>query len=306
MQTSDVNQQFLLSICIILLGYIAKRTRYLTEKEGESIAQLIFNITLPALVFNVFSHLPLQPQLALLPVLGFTLNGILCLCVLFIFRKHDRNVRGMMGMALAGANMGLFAYPLVEAIWGAKGLTYIAMYDLGNSYVVFLVCYVVGAYFSGEHPINWKQLLHSVVRSVPLMSSLFALSINLLGWKLPDLVLQTTQVISKANMPLSLLLLGMYLNFSFPADQRKILLKALGCRYLIGGTLGGLLCWLLPYDSLFRHSLLLAGILPLPTMVLTYAVIFGYDRRMTGAMLNASVIISTALSWVVFHFSTLG
>ena len=96
------------------------------------------------------------------------------------------------------------------------------------------------------------------------------------------------------------------MNFSFPADQRKILLKALGCRYLIGGTLGGLLCWLLPYDSLFRHSLLLAGILPLPTMVLTYAVIFGYDRRMTGAMLNASVIISTALSWVVFHFSTLG
>lgn len=54
MSTPDVNGQFLISICIILLGYLAKRTRYLTEKEGESIAQLIFNITLPALVINVF------------------------------------------------------------------------------------------------------------------------------------------------------------------------------------------------------------------------------------------------------------
>ncbi|WP_024872452.1 AEC family transporter [Tolumonas lignilytica] len=306
MQSADVNQQFMLSICIILLGYLAKRTKYLTEKEGESIAQIIFNITLPALVINVFSVLPLQPQLILLPVLGFVVNGLLCLCILFIFRKHERPVRGMMGMALPGANIGLFAYPLVEAIWGKHGLTYIAMYDLGNSYVVFLVCYTVGAYFSGEKPLSWQQLLHSVVRSVPVMTSLIALSINLMGIKLPDLVLQTTQVIAKANMPLSLLLLGMYLNFSFPADQRKLLLQALGSKYLIGGALGALLCWLLPYDTLFRHSLLLAGVLPLPTMVLTYAVIFGYDRRMTGAMLNASVILSILLSWVVFHFSTIG
>ena len=305
MQPADVNQQFLLSVCIILLGYLAKRTRYLTEKEGESIAKLIFNITLPALVINVFSTLPLQPQLALLPVLGFAANAVLCICILFIFRNHPRNIRGMMGMSLAGANIGLFAYPLVEAIWGKQGLTYMAMYDLGNSYMVFLVCYTVGAYFSGEKPLSWRQLLHSVVRSIPVMASLLALSINLLGIPLPDLVLETTGVISKANMPLSLLLLGMYLNFSFPADQRKLLLQALCSKYIIGGTLGGLLFWLLPYDALFRHPLLLAGVLPLPTMVLTYAVVFGYDRRMTGAMLNASVIISILLSWLVFHFSTL-
>lgn len=305
MQATDVNQQFLLSICIILLGYLAKRTRYLTEKEGESIAQLIFNITLPALVINVFSSLPLQPQLALLPILGFTANAVLCLCLLFIFRKHPRNIRGMMGMALPGANIGLFAYPLVEAIWGKLGLTYVAMYDLGNSYMVFLVCYTVGAYFSGEKPLSWRQLLHSVVRSIPVMASLLALSINLLGIQLPDLVLQTTGVISKANIPLSLLLLGMYLNFSFPAEQRKLLLQGLGSKYLIGGTIGGLLCWLLPFDDLFRHTLLLAGLLPLPTMVLTYSVIFGYDRRLTGAMLNASVLLSILFSWLVFHFSTM-
>lgn len=305
MQATDVNQQFLLSICIILLGYFAKRTRYLTEKEGESIAQLIFNITLPALVINVFSSLPLQPQLALLPILGFSANAVLCLCLLFIFRKHPRNIRGMMGMALPGANIGLFAYPLVEAIWGKLGLTYVAMYDLGNSYMVFLVCYTVGAYFSGEKPLGWRQLLHSVVRSIPVMASLLALSINLLGIQLPDLVLQTTGVISKANMPLSLLLLGMYLNFSFPAEQRKLLFQALCSKYIIGGTIGGLLCWLLPFDALFRHTLLLAGLLPLPTMVLTYSVIFGYDRRLTGAMLNASVLLSILFSWLVFHFSTM-
>lgn len=301
---ADVNDQFLISVCIILLGYLAKRTRFLTEKEGESIAQIIFNITLPALIIYVFSSLPLSPKLILLPVLGFSVGCVMCVCVLFIFRKSPRSIRGLMAMSLPGLNIGLFAYPLVEAIWGKQGLTYVAMYDLGNSYVVFLVCYMLGAMFSGETSVTWRQLLKAMLRSLPVMTSLIALVINLSGYRLPGLVLETSAIISKANMPLSLLLLGMYLNFTFPADQLKILFQALGTKYLMGFTIGGLLCWLVPYDDLFRHTLLLAGVLPLPTMVLTYALILGYDRKLSGAMLNGSVMLSILFSWLVFHFSS--
>lgn len=301
---ADVNDQFLISVSIILLGYLAKRTRFLTEKEGESIAQLIFNITLPALIINVFASLPLSPQLILLPVLGFSVGCLLCVGVLLIFRDTPRSIKGMMAMSLPGLNIGLFAYPLVEAIWGKEGLTYVAMYDLGNSYVVFLLCYFLGAYFSGDTPISWRDLLRAMLRSLPVVTSLIALAINLSGLHLPKLVLDTSAILSKANMPLSLLLLGMYLNFNFPADQIKLLIKALSVKYLMGFTLGAFLCWVLPYDALFRHTLLLAGVLPLPTMVLTYAVILGYDRRFSGAMLNCTVILSILFSWLVFHFSS--
>ena len=303
MQT-DVNDQFLISVCIILLGYLAKRTRFLTEKEGESIAQIIFNITLPALIIHVFSALPLSPKLILLPVLGFSVGCLMCVGVWFIFRNSPRPIRGLMAMSLPGLNIGLFAYPLVEGVWGKQGLTYVAMYDLGNSYVVFIVCYMLGAMFSGETKISWRQLLGSMVRSLPVMTSLIALIINLSGLKLPGLVLETSEIISKANMPLSLLLLGMYLNFSFPKDQLKIILQALSVKYLMGFTIGGFLCWIVPYEDLFRHTLLLAGVLPLPTMVLTYALILGYDRRLSGAMLNGSVMLSILFSWLVFHFSS--
>ena len=86
-----------------------------------------------------------------------------------------------------------------------------------DSYVVFLVCYMLGAMFSGETSVTWRQLLKAMLRSLPVMTSLIALVINLSGYRLPGLVLETSEIISKANMPLSLLLLGMYLNFTFPA-----------------------------------------------------------------------------------------
>ena len=301
---SDVNEQFLISVLVILLGYLAKRTRFLTEKEGESIAQIIFNITLPALVINVFSSLPLSPKLILLPVLGFSVGCILCVGVLLIFKNSPRPVKGLMAMSLPGLNIGLFAYPLVEAIWGKEGLTNVAMYDLGNSYVVFLLCYFLGAYFSGETPISWRDLLRSMLRSLPVVTSLIALVINLSGLHLPEIVLHTTAVLAKANMPLTLLLLGMYLNFHFEKSQLNLIAKALLTKYGLGFALGAFLCWVMPYDDYFRHTLLLAGVLPLPTMVLTYAVVLGYDRKLSGAMLNATVILSIIFSWMVFHYTS--
>ena len=40
-------------------------------------------------------------------------------------------------MIVPGFNIGLFAYPLVEGIWGQEGIKYFGMFDMGNAFIVF-------------------------------------------------------------------------------------------------------------------------------------------------------------------------
>ena len=44
------NEQFLISIVIIMLGYLLKRVKLVKEQDGEAVARIIFNLTLPCLI----------------------------------------------------------------------------------------------------------------------------------------------------------------------------------------------------------------------------------------------------------------
>ncbi len=54
----------------------------------------------------------------------------------------------MLTMMIPGFNIGMFAYPLVEGIWGKEGLKYFGMFDVGNAFVIFVLCYMIGSYYS--------------------------------------------------------------------------------------------------------------------------------------------------------------
>lgn len=147
---SSFNSQFLYSITIILLGYILKRTNLLQQKDGEALARIIFNITMPCLIIVTFSSIKIDGSLILLLVIGIVYGLLLAAVGIFVFRKDERKVKGMLTMMIPGFNIGMFAYPLVEGIWGKEGLKYFGMFDVGNAFVIFVLCYVIGSYYSGD------------------------------------------------------------------------------------------------------------------------------------------------------------
>ena len=75
-----------------------------------------------------------------------------------MFKNEPSEYRGILTMGSAGWNLGLFAYPLIEGIWGWEGLTYAIMFDLGNSVINFMVNYGMGTYLSREKPAQNPKL----------------------------------------------------------------------------------------------------------------------------------------------------
>lgn len=206
-------------------------------------------------------------------------------------------------MCAPGFNVGLFAYPLVEALWGEKGLQHFAMFDMGNAILVFGVCYILASWFAAEQgPINFIDILKKMVRSVPLLAYLLTLAINLAGFRFPTVVIELSRVISRANAPLSLLTLGIFLSFSFDFENIKNMIKLLTLRYVAGFVVGISLFFILPFDLLFRYTLLIGFILPVGMVTIPYAVQFNYNQKFIGTITNVTIIISFLIMWVMFLF----
>ena len=298
-----MNQEFLYVIMIIMLGYLLKRLRVLKETDGEVISKIIFKITLPALVLVTFDSVKIETSLILIPVIVFIFGIMTALLGVLFFKNEKRELKGSFLM-LSGFNVGLFAFPLVHAIWGVKGLTYFSMFDVGTSFTVFGIAYILGSYFS-EEGLGLKpvEILKRLSKSVPLMTYIFASILNYSHIHLPDLIIHVAKTISGANMPLSLLLLGLYLNFKFDKQLIKPMLKFLTFRYGLGLIVGLALYFFLPYGQMFRSTMLIGLLLPCAASALTFAVEFNYSTtRLIAVISNITILISIVILYIFANF----
>ncbi|WP_053362704.1 AEC family transporter [Bacillus sp. FJAT-27251] len=298
-----MNQEFLYVIIIIALGYVLKRLGVLQEKDGEAISKIIFKVTLPALVIVTFHSVKIETSLILIPVMVLLFGLLTAVLGILFFRNDDRELKGSFLM-LSGFNVGLFAFPLVEALWGIQGLTYFSMFDVGTSFIVFGVAYILGSYFS-EEGLRLKpvEILKRLGKSVPLMTYLIASVLNFAQIQLPDPVIQVAGIISAANMPLSLLLLGLFLNFKVEKQLIRPMLKFLTFRYGLGLLVGLPLFFFLPYDEKFRATMLIGLLLPCAASALTFAVEFKYRTTSLIAMIsNITIIVSMVILYIFANF----
>lgn len=297
---NNANDQFLLSMLIIILGYVFKKINLIREQDGECLSRIIFNITLPALIINTFNTIVIDFSLILITIIGIVYGVFMALLGVFIFKNEDRKTRGMLSMLIPSFNIGLFAYPLVEAIWGQEGIKYFGMFDVGNSIVVFGVSYIVAGYFSSDSTdLKFTNIVTKLLKSVPLMSYIMVFCLAMSGLHFPEIVLDFTKVLARANMPLSLLLLGAYLSFSLDANHLKNLSKVLAIRYLTGLIIGMTFFFIMPFDKMFQQTMLIGFLLPIPTAVIQYAIEFDYDQKFVGTVTNVTILLSFFLVWII-------
>jgi len=270
------------------------------------ISKLIFKLTLPCLVLVTFDEVKIETSLMLIPVLVILYGVITTILGLFFFKKEAREMRGTLMMLSSGFNVGLFAFPLVYAIWGIGGLTYFGMFDVGTSFITFGIAYILGSYFSEEGlKLQPVEILKKLGKSVPLMTYILASILNFSGIHLPDTIITVAGKISAANMPLSLLLLGIYLNFTFEKEFLKPMLKFLTFRYSLGLLFGLILYFILPYEDMFRYTMLIGLLLPAATSALTFAVEFRYSiqsMRLMATLSNITIFVSIIILYIFANF----
>ena len=106
-------------------------------------------------------------------------------------------------------------------------------------------------------------------------------------------------ILGRANTALTLLLLGIYLNFRFEKAEWGLIIKVLIIRYSIGLIVGFILFFYLPFNHIYRMIILIALILPVGLAIIPFSVEFDYDKRLSNMMVTLTIIISFSLMWIL-------
>lgn len=297
----DINQQFLISIAIIAIGYLVKRLGLISKKEGATLSAIIFNLTLPALILVTFAEMTVEAELLWLAVIGILFGIGLLLMNRLIFRREAKQDQGVFVISLIGFNIGLFVYPFVETIWGAEGLKHMAFFDMGNAVLIFGLAYIAaGMYAPGDQKIEVRVIMRKLFTFFPMLAYLAALVISFSNVPIPDFGLELLGTVASANSVLVLLLLGIYLEFQLKRSLWKPFMKVLLIKYGIGLTAGLILYMTLPFDPMFRATILLGFVLPAGMSVIPYAVQHKLNTELAAGIVNLTNIISFGFIWVIF------
>jgi malate permease and related proteins len=299
---NQTNTVFLTALSIIFLGYFLKRKNIITENEGKIITKLLMHTTFPALLFVTILRVHFEWNLLLLPLISFVFSVLTMATASYFFKDLPRKMKAIFIMGSGGFNLGLFAYPLIEGIWGQSGMVYAAMFDFGNSFAVFGLVYGTGVFMSDKNQgisikANTKKALFKIITLLPFQAILIGLFFNLSSIPLPQILIDILDVLAKGNKVMVLLIMGIYMNFSMSADLIKKVTKVLSIRYFWGFLMGFLFFYFLPVEQLYRNVLLIVLLIPVGMTIIPFSNELDYDTEVAGMLVNVSMLVSFAMMW---------
>lgn len=277
-----------------ILGYVFRLGLRIPLSSGQVLTQMIFYLTLPAVVFLSFLGGVDQLGSALLmPLLAIGINLTLYLInrpVTARLLLHE-NARPVFGTAPLITNIMLFLSPYVYLAYGAEGLVRLSLYDAGNALTCYMLAQPLMAAGSGKQA-TVRDGLKAISRSFPMWALLLGLGAGALQLQLPVMVLKPLEILRDANAFLPMFALGFY--FSPAAEDARhialLIVMKMGLGLMLGCTLS-----LLFSNPLDKMILILASGAPLGALSLILASLYGRDTRFAAGAVSYSIVVGTLM-----------
>lgn len=220
---TELIQRVLMVFSLTLFGVAARKTGIIREKDRQSLADLIMNLTIPPLVFVAIAADLTWEQLTAgiySPLISLVLVVTVMAGALGLGRMLRWPVLETRTFSVLCAipNTGFIGLPVIFAVLGREGLAYAVLYDLGTTVALCSLAIWVLTGRSGVKK-GWKTLINP-----PLLAMAGGLLVNRLGITLPELVLTPLQIMGNATTPLAMLLMGSMLGEVNLRDKRLTLL----------------------------------------------------------------------------------
>jgi len=296
---TSVNSVFLLLGAVILTGYLLKARRVFKENDYKLFFKLIVTLVIPCLILTNFKTVVLTPEYLSIFALSCAFGLLLSAVVYLLLPGKTRRQKGMAVLNFAGINVGFLGIPVAEALLGAEATPIMVAVHGGNAVTLYAIC-VIHAQLYTEQGADWKGAAKRLVTSPVLLSLAAALLMAATGIHLPEFCYTFTGTITKINTPLSMLALGMALDFKLEADEKKLVWMMLPLRYLVGGACALLVWWLGIYPPLTTKVLILFFLLPGAINCIAYCAEYDFHPKAAAMFNNISNLISFALIWLVF------
>jgi malate permease and related proteins len=284
-------------ISLVVVGFLLKIIGVIRPEDGSLLSRLILKVTLPAVIFLSVSRADVDPlSLALLALFSFLVALILRVLSgrIAAWLKLEPAIAGVIILGSMVMNVGTFIFPVIQTVFGQEGVSRLAAFDVGNSFMASGYGFYIASCFGNKSPCGYGSSLKKVATLPILWALVLGLIVNLTGLTLPNFIIKMLMPISSANTPLAMIALGVFVNFKFP--NWKLIGLTVFLRMGMGFLLGQGIVLLFNLQGLDRTIVTLGSAAPIGMVPMVYAVSEGLDTEFAAACISLSIIIGVIIT----------
>jgi predicted permease len=215
-------RQIVILVILGSLGYIFVRTGYLPQNTGQYLSRLVIRVTAPALLITNMASYEFTLQtlkdgfwiviiFCAISLLGFPVGAIFAR----IFKLEGATANIFKTHCITG-NVGYLAVPLLNNIYGSKGLIYANFSGITTELLIWTVgIYLVNRHSNKSAKDNLKHLINPGI--IAFLTGIFLSVINIkqiaenniVVWEIYDIFYKTLNPLGNITLYLVMLFIGM-------------------------------------------------------------------------------------------------
>lgn len=279
----------------MFFSYALKRLGVFKLEDKKFIADLIFYVTLPAMLVSSFAGASVDLWFIVAFLAGLLVNFVLLMAGIFFSRKKTQDLQALYTINCPGLNLGNIVIPFLANFFPA-GIPYLCMTDTADSFFSLGTTHAIACARMGQKTESFAAMLKSIclslARSVPMIVYVVMVAVSLLNIQLPHFVLQTADFIGRSNGFLAMLLVGVSLEIHLDRSALGEVISILAIRYAVGAVLALCFWFLLPMAPLpMRQIVTLACFAPTTSAALIYTNRLGVRTEIASALSPISTVL---------------
>ena len=283
-------------IAIIVLGYVLKRIGVFREEDFGVLSKICIRITLPAAIITSFAGKEIDPSLLVLLFLGIGCGVVYILLGFVLNLRSSREEKAFDILNLPGYNIGCFSMPFAQSFLGSMGVIATSLFDSGNAFICLGGAFGVASSVKDGRGFDFKRIFKALSRSVPFMTYLLMVVMNLLHLPVPGMVIECASIIGGANSFMAMFMIGVGFKLTLgDRGQTRRIAKILLTRYGVGAILAAVFYFVLPFALEVRQTLVILAFSPIGSAVPPFTAELGGDAGLSSAINSMAIVISICI-----------
>lgn len=286
-------------VSIIILGYVLRRTGFFGPDAFGIISKMVLRITMPCAIIAGSAGRAINVSLLTITMLGFG-GGVVYMCLGYLTHlKQPKNEKAFAVLNTPGYNIGTFAMPFTSNFMGPMGMVTTSLFDMGNAFICLGGAYGIAASIKEGGKLNVKRIAKTLSTSVPFLTHVTMVSLNLLHLGVPGPIVTFAKIIGDGNAFLAMLMIGVGFNLSGEKSKLGRMAKILLARYGFAAVLAYLCYFVLPFELEIRQALVILAFSPIGSAVPVFTAELKEDVGLSSATNSVSILLSIAITVIL-------
>lgn len=296
---------------LIGIGYLAGRLRLFGAGELRVIGRFVLTVCLPALLFGAVARRRFDEVLDGTYLLAYASGSLAVLAFGVAWalwrRRAPISLAALQGMGMSSSNSGFLGYPILQQVLGAPAATVLALTLLVENLIVLpLAIALADAGGHGSVRRAFAQAAKGLLRHPLVLAIAAGLVFALAGWRLPQPIERTVQLVGAAAAPVALFVVGgMLVGIRLEGVRGDLARIAVGKLLLHPLAVLAALLLLPPVDPALRTGALVLAAMPMLGIYPVLAQKHHHERFCAAALLVTTVLsfftTSVGLWWLRQH-----